>query len=360
VRDQSAFALLRHVGEDIAGAAQLVRPDRVQAASEPGPVIPVCDEDVADRLGLLRSDPVAWGPAAGGGQFSLAGAQPKFALHYEDGQWGIPTGRTPTTHIIKPAIRELADQDITEHMSMRAARLLGLSVPETEIRVFGEERAFVVRRYDRVRTESGWLRVHQEDMCQSLGAEPTAKYEDQGGPSAIDIARLVRRLVTGGSQEQDVRRFADALIYNWVIAGTDAHAKNYAFLLAPGQVRLAPFYDLNSYLPYRRPGHAPRLSMKIGSYKTRPEQIVAADWGQLARDIRLDADELLARVGDLARAAPDAFSSVAAEDSMRALASPLPARLVDDVAVWAAERVASLAERGAAAPPTSPPRPGVA
>jgi hypothetical protein len=34
-------------------------------------------------------------------------------------------------------------------------------------------------------------------------------------------------------------RFADALIWNWVIGGTDAHAKNYSLLLAGDQVRLA-------------------------------------------------------------------------------------------------------------------------
>ncbi len=47
-----------------------------------------------------------------------------------------------------------------------------------------------------------------------------------------------------------VRRFADALIWNWLIAGTDAHAKNYSLLLAGDQVRLAPLYDIASALPY--------------------------------------------------------------------------------------------------------------
>ena len=47
-----------------------------------------------------------------------------------------------------------------------------------------------------------------------------------------------------------VWRFADALIWNWLIAGTDAHAKNYSLLLAEDQVRLAPLYDVASALPY--------------------------------------------------------------------------------------------------------------
>jgi serine/threonine-protein kinase HipA len=40
-----------------------------------------------------------------------------------------------------------------------------------------------------------------------------------------------------------VQSFVDANIFNLLIAGTDAHAKNYALLLGGGgAVRLAPFY----------------------------------------------------------------------------------------------------------------------
>jgi len=33
--------------------------------------------------------------------------------------------------------------------------------------------------------------------------------------------------------------FVDALAWNWLIVGTDAHAKNYSLLLVGSQVRLA-------------------------------------------------------------------------------------------------------------------------
>ena len=59
-------------------------------------------------------------------------------------------------------------------------------------------------------------------------------------------------------------RFADALIWNWLIAGTDAHAKNYSLLLAGGQVRLAPLYDIASALPYGTHERKLRFAMKIG------------------------------------------------------------------------------------------------
>ena len=44
-----------------------------------------------------------------------------------------------------------------------------------------------------------------------------------------------------GRPQEDVQRFVDAPAFNWLIAGTDAHAKNYSLLIgAVGRARLAP------------------------------------------------------------------------------------------------------------------------
>ena len=80
-------------------------------------------------------------------------------------------------------------------------------------------------------------RVHQEDLCQALGERPERKYQNAGGPAPPQIASLLRAF--SAQPDEDVERFRDALIYNWLIAGTDAHAKNYSLMLAGGQVRLA-------------------------------------------------------------------------------------------------------------------------
>jgi len=60
-----------------------------------------------------------------------------------------------------------------------------------------------------------------------------------------------------------VGRFADALIWNWLIAGTDAHAKNYSLL--PPRTRCAWLpYDIASALPYGTHEKKLRFAMKIG------------------------------------------------------------------------------------------------
>jgi serine/threonine-protein kinase HipA len=99
VSARNPFALLRQVGEDCAGAAQFVQPARVDALlRQEGAVSWLDDAEVAERLRTLRRDPSAWHPATGG-QFSLAGAQAKLALHHdpESGGWGDPAGAIPTT-----------------------------------------------------------------------------------------------------------------------------------------------------------------------------------------------------------------------------------------------------------------------
>lgn len=105
------------------------------------------------------------------------------------------------------------------------------------------ERAIAVERYDRRHqsAEGPVLRVHQEDMCQALGIPPTAKYQSEGGPSPEQIIDLLRTEVRPAhTAEAQVADFVDALALNWIIAGTDAHAKNYSPLLSGARVRLAP------------------------------------------------------------------------------------------------------------------------
>lgn len=95
VSPRNVFALLGAVGEDCAGAVQLVRPDRVDEVLRDGSrqVEWLTEADIAARLRLLRQDRAAWRMAGDAGQFSLAGAQPKTALLFDGQRWGVPYGR---------------------------------------------------------------------------------------------------------------------------------------------------------------------------------------------------------------------------------------------------------------------------
>lgn len=83
-----------------------------------------------------------------------------------------------------------------------------------------------------------------------------------------------------------VSRFFDALVWNWLIGGADAHAKNYSVLLSGGQVRLAPLYDVASALLYETHERKLRLAMKIGGeYRIYP---LHDTWVKAASEFGID------------------------------------------------------------------------
>jgi serine/threonine-protein kinase HipA len=355
VSARNPFALMSHVGEDCAGAVQFVRPERLEAVVGQGPAeIDWLDEaGVAERLRALRADHSAWRIPRDTGQFSLAGAQPKTALYYENGRWGVPSGRTPTTHILKPPTGDFDGHAENEHVCLHLASALGLITADTQVMRFEDQVAIVIERYDRERTDAGLVRVHQEDMCQALAILPIVKYENEGGPGARAIVELIRTF--SGRPDEDVRRFVDALAFNWLIGGTDAHAKNYSMLIgAEGRARLAPLYDIASILPYDFDPQKIRSAMKIGG-EYRMRDIGPRQWRKLAAEVRLDGDELMQRIGEFARTLPDALSDICRAAEADGLDHPLIERLsvaVNDRAKRCAQSID--ADRAAAAAKSTP------
>jgi serine/threonine-protein kinase HipA len=323
VSARNVFALISHVGEDCAGAVQFVTADRLDAirGGKEDKVEWLSESDIAKRLETLRIDHAAWRLPRDTGQFSLAGAQPKTALLFQNDRWGIPSGRLPTTHILKPPTGHFDGPAENEHICLKLARSLGLPAAQSTVRRFKGEIAIVVERYDRQRKGNDIIRVHQEDVCQALGVMPTKKYQNEGGPSAFDIVQLLRTYST--DRATDINTFVDALGFNWLIAGTDAHAKNYSVLLGGRRIRLAPLYDVASILPYDE-FETPKvkLAMKIGGeYKL--SLIGVHQWQKFAREMRVDGDELVDRLGNMAKRLPDEVNAACAIANKEGLDAPI-------------------------------------
>jgi serine/threonine-protein kinase HipA len=332
VSASSPFSVLATpIGRDCAGAVRFASPREVDhVLNRAGTIAWLSKDEAAQRLQELKEDSTAWLGRTFTGQFSLAGVQSKTALLRRNGRWGVPAGATPTTHILKPTIARFIDHDLNEHLCLDAARRAGLLAVRTQVARFGDESAVVVERYDRRLLARAIVRVHQEDMCQALSVPPAGKYQHDGGPGPRDIAALLRRLMPPGPAYAATWRFADALIWNWLIAGTDAHAKNYSILLASNDIRLAPLYDMSSALPYGSHEKKLRLAMKIGGdYGIFPGRNT---WPGAAADLRLPPDDVVDRVRELANLAPDAFADAAKAPAIRELRRPLPANLVDLIA----------------------------
>ena len=316
VSARSAFSLLRHVGRDAAGAVQVlpVDVDPPDAALRTGEVRRLSEAEVTEMLVALTMRDNGWEVGEGAGRWSLAGAQNKVALHrLDDGTWAVPLDSTPTTHILKPtrADTRFAGLHVNEFVCLRAAGLLGLRVAEVDLVNFGGAKTLVVTRYDRGRTRGGaWLRLHQEDLLQAMSYRPEKKYQADGGPSVKNVAMLFSTLALP-DRELVRSAFFDALAYNVLVGGTDAHAKNYSVLLRGPRVALAPLYDVASYASYLKQGESLRSSMKVGK-NWQVRDVTAQDWAQVGAALGLDPDEALERVERLRQGLPDALAAAAA------------------------------------------------
>ncbi|MGH7624219.1 MAG: type II toxin-antitoxin system HipA family toxin [Gemmatimonadaceae bacterium] len=310
----SPVALLSHIGADCAGAVQFAPPetaDTLRAAASSRRVVHWLDEEeIARELRTVRERGVPGTTSRTVGQFSLAGAQPKIALLEENGRWGRPSGRTPTNCILKPPSGEFRGFAENEHFCLEMARYLSLGVVTSRVARFGDEIAIIVDRFDRISRGRQYTRIHQEDICQALAVLPTRKYENEGGPGIADVISLLKD--ASRKAEDDVERFIRATVLNWVIAAPDAHAKNYALLHSPGGgVRLAPFYDILSFLPYADAAlHRIKLAMQIGGrYLVR--QVNRTSWETLAKDNGMSIPYVLDNITHVLDQLPLAAGAVA-------------------------------------------------
>lgn len=273
-----AFELLAAIGRDCVGAIQLMpeeqRPEDVFTVRSQ----PLTEAQVANLLRATASAPAALGQhdvLDDDFRISIAGAQEKTALLLHQGQWCRPIGATPTTHIFKLPLglvgHRQADMRTSvenEWLCSNIIRHLGLPVAACDIAHFEDQKALVVERFDRSLAEGGyWLRLPQEDFCQATGTPSGAKYESDGGPGLVNIARILQQSAT---REQDLRTLLIAQLLFWLMAATDGHAKNFSiFLLPGGRYRLTPLYDVLSAWPMtgtdpnRLDAHRLRLAMAV-------------------------------------------------------------------------------------------------
>ena len=247
----STFDLLSVYGADVAGALEFY-PSGTSPRQEEN-LTPLTENVIGDWIRQIRRDDSDWlQHRAVEEGYSLGGAQGKFALTLRDGQWFEPSGQQPSTHIFKPGIQPLPGSDITEHITLQIARLLGIDAAASVIAEFDGEHVLIVERFDRFDTNGAIGRLHHEDLAQATGTSHIQKYESDGGPGYRDIFTVFDRNLSAADAKSAKERFAKLLIFSWIIGHNDGHSKNYSLTHVPGRSVLAPFYDLNSSLPFKQ------------------------------------------------------------------------------------------------------------
>lgn len=270
------FDLLEAVGRDCVGAVQLLPGDEAPTGYTRIEATRLSEGEIAAHLKGIVAPAVPGSDDGEAFRISMAGYQEKTALLWHEGQWLLPHGATPTTHILKLPIGRVGNlqADLTtsvenEWLCMQLLQAFGLPVATTAMLEFAGRKVLGVERFDRQWHRSGrWvMRLPQEDFCQVHGWPHTRKYEADGGPGLAAIARVLANSERG---TEDVATLMRAQILFWMLAATDGHAKNFSIHLLPqGRYRLAPLYDVMSLLPLIGDGpsqvrwHRAKLAMAV-------------------------------------------------------------------------------------------------
>lgn len=315
LRSTDPIELLEAIGRDCVGAVQLLPLAAQPPQSREIEAEPLSKSEV-ERILLAVAVPPPYGTTGDPDDFriSIAGAQEKTALLQMGDHWFRPRKATPTTHILKLPLGIIGNfrgnfshSVENEWLCSRFLRGLGLTVADTSIGRFGEQKVLVVRRFDRrwigvdsmAADTSGftpgrgvWIaRLPQEDFCQATGRSPAQRYESEGGPSIADILDILAR---GSAPERDRADFVLAQLAFWLLAATDGHGKNFSIRhLAGGAFEMTPLYDVLSAWPVIGRGarqlslHDAKLAMAVSGRRRHYKimEIHARHWHALARRV---------------------------------------------------------------------------
>ena len=184
----------------------------------------------------------------------------------------------------------------------------------------------MIERFDRTWTKDGrLLRIPQEDCCQALSVPPTRKYQNEGGPSMVDILTLIKG---SDNAAEDQKIFLKAQILYWLIGATDGHAKNFSIYLGPGgRFNLTPLYDVLTAQP------------SLDSHQIVKKQMKLAMSVGNKRHYKIDYIEgrhfiqTVERAGLPAAIAENALEEVAreAENALKKVGKQLPAGFTKDI-----------------------------
>lgn len=201
-----------------------------------------------EGLRRFASTPREFAPrAAVRSRLSLAGAQMKVGLFFDSqaGEWCLPLGSAPSSHIVKACDGAFPLQTVNEAICMETAEVVGFEVAKCRLLdVGGGEPLLAVERFDRVDTGDEFLhRIHQEDFFQAF-PEFRDKYEPTDGNYANHCALLIGE--ESSNPFGDRMMLFSRLLLDWALGNADNHLKNHSMLWSEdwSSRLLSPLYDL--------------------------------------------------------------------------------------------------------------------
>lgn len=294
VSSQNEFGLLEFIGGECAGAVSISTGEQPPPSDNAYDVKWLTSEQLAAVIDELPKRPMLAGTE--GLRLSLAGAQDKLPVVYDGTRIGLPLNGSPSTHILKPPIREVEDSVTNEAFCLHLAKAMKLPVAQASIYRAGHQHALLVKRYDRIEGSEGEVqRIHQEDFCQALGVISELKYQNEGGPGFPQIFDLLRS--TTRPSALHVLNLLDYAVFNTLVGNHDAHGKNFSLLYHGSEPVLAPLYDVVATAVY--PELTVKMAMKIGG-KYKFSEVMDRHWDRFSEENGLGKAQVRKRVRELA------------------------------------------------------------
>ncbi|MCB1864089.1 MAG: type II toxin-antitoxin system HipA family toxin [Chromatiales bacterium] len=185
---------------------------------------------------------------------SMGGARPKAVVEDDDGLWIAKFNRPD----------DKWNHARTEHAMLLLARACGIQSAQSKTITVGDRDVLLVKRFDREKTDEGYLRARMISGLTLLRTEDTHQQRDRW--SYVLMAEELRR--ASSNPKNDAAELFDRMVFNALISNTDDHPRNHALIARDKDWRLSPAYDLTPSMPI--------------SMERRDLALSCGDWGRYA------------------------------------------------------------------------------
>lgn len=166
---------------------------------------------------------------------SMGGARPKAVVEDEAGLWIAKFNRPDDTW----------NSARVEHAMLILARACGLTTAESRVVEVAGRDVLLVKRFDREKTQAGYLRARMISALTLLRTEDT--YQSRDKWSYVLLAEEVRRVCADPAQ--NAAELFRRMCFNALISNIDDHPRNHALIAKEAEWKLSPAYDLTPAVP---------------------------------------------------------------------------------------------------------------
>jgi len=166
---------------------------------------------------------------------SMGGARPKTVVEDDDGLWIAKFNRPD----------DKWNHARVEHAMLSLARACGIQSANSKIVTVGDRDVLLVKRFDREKTEDGYLRARMISGLTLLRTEVAHQHRDRW--SYVLLAEELRRVCS--NPREDAAELFRRMCFNALISNIDDHPRNHAAIAKAKDWKLSPAYDLTPATP---------------------------------------------------------------------------------------------------------------